>query len=119
MRHLSHVTSAHLSCVLPHRPAHTLWNPAGVLKQDGERDTGTVFLHPCDTRLPRMMVRTTTLPPALREVSRGWWFLREAGDWFEPVIDVFHCGRCALGCRTASLPLLHQLPHRHIHSLAS
>lgn len=71
MRHLSHVTSAHLSCVLPHRPAHTLWNPAGVLKQDGERDTGTVFLHPCDTRLPRMMVPTTTLPPALREVSRG------------------------------------------------
>ncbi|KAL4856961.1 DIS3-like exonuclease 2 [Chlorella vulgaris] len=49
-------------------PSRRRESVVGVLKQDGERDTGTVFLHPCDPRLPRMMVRTTMLPPALREV---------------------------------------------------
>ncbi|KAI3425159.1 hypothetical protein D9Q98_008930 [Chlorella vulgaris] len=52
-------------------PSRRRESVVGVLKQDGERDTGTVFLHPCDTRLPRMMVPTTTLPPALREVLRA------------------------------------------------
>ena len=42
---------------------------AGVMKQEGEKDTGTFFLFPCDPRLPRMMVRSATLPPQIKQVS--------------------------------------------------
>lgn len=48
----------------PHIPSD-----AGVLKQEGEKDTGTFFLIPCDPRLPRMMVRSAGLPPQIKQAS--------------------------------------------------
>ena len=40
-----------------------------MLKQEGDKDTGTFFLVPCDPRLPRMMVRSATLPPDIKQAS--------------------------------------------------
>ena len=44
---------------------------AGVLKQEGVKDTGTFFLVPCDPRMPRMMVQAASLPPQIKQASSG------------------------------------------------
>jgi DIS3-like exonuclease 2 len=51
-------------------PSRRRESVVGVLKQEGEKDTGTFFLVPCDPRLPRMMVRSAGLPPAIKQALK-------------------------------------------------
>lgn len=54
----------------PTGPAPSGSVPAGVLRQEGEKDTGTFFLIPCDPRMPRMIVRSALMPPQIKQARR-------------------------------------------------
>ncbi|KAL4419743.1 hypothetical protein ABPG75_006841, partial [Micractinium tetrahymenae] len=61
------VTGEVVAILEPSRRRETV---VGVLKQEGEKDTGTFFLIPCDPRMPRMIVRSALLPPQIKQALK-------------------------------------------------